>query len=227
MIIINKMLIVSVEGNIGSGKSTLIGKLKERLKTIGDIPIIYIDEPVKVWNTIMDKRGNNIIKRYYEDQKKFAFQFQMMAYITRITQLRRATEQYGGRCIIITERSIETDRQVFAKMLYENETLDNISYTIYLKWFDELSRNLKVNNLVYLKTSPEVSMERVIKRNRPGETISLAYLKNCHDHHENWLEKTNGVLNLDGNIDNSNTDDFERKLDTIKIAVESWSKFAF
>ena len=221
------MLIVSVEGNIGSGKSTLIGELKKQLKTIGDIPIIYIDEPVRVWNTIMDKQGNNIIKRYYEDQKRFAFQFQMMAYITRITQLRQATEQYGGRCIIITERSIETDKEVFAKMLYENGTLDNISYTIYLKWFDELSRGLKVNNLIYLKTSPETSLERVKKRNRPGETISLDYLKNCHNHHEDWLEKTEGVMYLNGNVDNSDKIDFDKKLSAIKIAVESWCKYKF
>jgi deoxyguanosine kinase len=217
------MLIVSVEGNIGSGKSTLISRLKSRFISVGDIPIVYIDEPVKVWNTIMDNQGNNIIKRYYQDQKQFAFQFQMMAYITRITQLRKAIEQYGGRCIIITERSIETDRQVFAKMLYENNTLDNISYTIYLKWFDELSRNLKVNNLIYLQTTPEVSKERVVKRNRPGETISLGYLKNCHEHHEQWLMKTDGVLMINGNIDNSNISDFEQKLSAIKIAVESWS----
>lgn len=219
------MLIVSIEGNIGSGKSTLISQLKSRFTSVGDIPIVYIDEPVRVWNTIMDKEGNNIIKRYYEDQKRFAFQFQMMAYITRITQLRKATEQYGGRCIIITERSIETDKQVFAKMLYESKTLDNISYTIYLKWFDELSRNLKVDNLVYLKTLPNVSMERVIKRNRPGETISLEYLKDCHEHHEEWLQQIGGVLILDGDIDNSNTGDFESKLSAIKIAVESWSKY--
>jgi deoxyadenosine/deoxycytidine kinase len=149
----------------------------------------------------------------------------MMAYITRITQLRKATEQYGGRCIIITERSIETDKQVFAKMLYESKTLDNISYTIYLKWFDELSRNLKVDNLVYLQTRPDVSMERVVKRNRPGETISLDYLKDCHEHHELWLQQTDGVLMLDGDIDNSNISDFESKLSAIKIAVESWSKY--
>lgn len=219
------MLIVSIEGNIGSGKSTLISQLKSRFTSVGDIPIVYIDEPVRVWNTIMDKEGNNIIKRYYEDQKQFAFQFQMMAYITRITQLRKATEQYGGRCIIITERSIETDKQVFAKMLYESKTLDNISYTIYLKWFDELSRNLKVDNLVYLKTLPNVSMERVIKRNRAGETISLEYLNDCHEHHEEWLQQIGGVLILDGDIDNSNTGDFESKLSAIKIAVESWSKY--
>jgi|TARA_R110002012_G_scaffold278402_1_gene466030 deoxyguanosine kinase len=219
------MLIVSVEGNIGSGKSTLISQLKNEITSIGDTPIVYIDEPVRVWNTIMDKEGNNIIKCYYKDQKKYAFQFQMMAYITRITQLRKAVELYDGKCIIITERSIETDRQVFAKMLYENKTLDNISYTIYLKWFDELSRNLTVDNLIYLKTTPSTSFDRVIKRNRPGETISLDYLEDCHEHHERWLQITDGVLYLDGDIDNSVSESFERKVSSIRIALESWYKY--
>ena len=216
------MLIVSIEGNIGSGKSTLISKMQHELTHVGNTPVVYIDEPVRVWNTIMDKHGNNIIKKYYEDQKKYAFQFQMMAYITRITELRKAMEKYNGDCIIITERSIETDKEVFAKMLYEKEILDNISYTIYLKWFEELSRGLKVDQLVYLKTEPETSLKRVIKRNRPGEVISLEYLQNCHERHERWLQKRDGVLLLNGERDIDET--FNYKLLAIKVAIESWNK---
>lgn len=214
------MLIVSIEGNIGSGKSTLISKLRSKLTHIGMTPVIYIDEPVKVWNTIMDKHGDNIIKKYYEDQKKYAFQFQMMAYITRITELRKAMDKYNGECIIITERSIETDKEVFAKMLYESNVLDTISYTIYLKWFDELSRGLKVNQLVYLKTEPETSLKRVIQRNRPGENIPLDYLKDCHKMHEQWLQKSSDVLILNGEHELEET--FDNKLLAIKAAVQSW-----
>ena len=78
-------MIFSVEGNIGSGKSTLIKHLKEQMKEMCGFKIVYLEEPVDIWQTIKDSQGNDIIKRYYEDQKKFAFQFQMMAYITRIT----------------------------------------------------------------------------------------------------------------------------------------------
>ena len=216
------MLIVSIEGNIGSGKSTLISKLRSKLTHIGMTPVIYIDEPVKVWNTIMDKHGDNIIKKYYEDQKKYAFQFQMMAYITRITELRKAMDKYNGECIIITERSIETDKEVFAKMLYQSKILDTISYTIYLKWFDELSRGLKVNQLVYLKTEPETSLKRVIQRNRPGENIPLEYLKDCHKMHEQWLQKSSDVLILNGEPELEET--FDNKLMAIKAAVQSWIK---
>lgn len=216
------MLIISIEGNIGSGKSTLINKLKKEFTSVEMTPVIYIDEPVRVWNTIMDKNGDNIIKKYYEDQKKYAFQFQMMAYITRITELRKAMEKYNGNCIIITERSIETDKEVFAKMLYETKILDNISYTIYLKWFEELSRDLKVNELIYLKTDPETALKRVIKRNRPGETIPIDYLKDCHERHERWLHRRDDVLLLNGERDIDES--FNDKLLVIKTAVGQWNK---
>lgn len=189
-------IIFSVEGNIGSGKSTLIKQLKKHMKHVNGIPIVYLEEPVDIWQQIKDKNGDNIIVKYYQDQKKYAFQFQMMAYITRITQLRKAIEQ-NSKSIIITERSILTDRNVFAKMLHENNTLDDISHEIYLKWFDELSRNLEIHSLIYIKTKPETSLKRVLKRNRPGETIGLDYLQICHNKHEEWILKEPSLI-LDG-----------------------------
>ena len=190
-------MIFSVEGNIGSGKSTLIKHLKKKIHSICGLRVIYLEEPVDIWQTIKDKEGNNIIKRYYDNQKEFAFQFQMMAYITRITQLRKAIQLHKN-CIIITERSILTDKNVFAKMLHDNDTLDEISHQIYLKWFDELSMNLEIESCIYIKTNPETSLKRVLKRNRPGETLSLDYLKICHKNHEEWLQNSENVLLLNG-----------------------------
>ena len=59
----------SVEGNIGSGKSTLIKKLKNEMKYIcnGDACEIvnYLPEPVNIWESIKDKDGKNIILRNF------------------------------------------------------------------------------------------------------------------------------------------------------------------
>ena len=216
------LLIVSIEGNIGSGKSTLISKLKKEFTELrSDCPVYYIDEPVKVWNTITDEKGDNIIKKYYEDQEKYAFQFQMMAYITRISELRKTIDRMSksNYCVIITERSIETDKEVFAKMLHEANVLDTISYNIYLKWFDELSRGLKINNIIYLKTNPETAKKRVAKRNRPGETISLNYLKSCHERHEGWLQNIQDKLLLNGERDIEES--FQDKLLAIKTYISN------
>ena len=77
------MKIFSIEGNIGSGKSTLINFLKE-----SDIDVYYLPEPVDLWNEIKNSSGVTILEKYYQDQKKYAFSFQMMAYISRISQIK-------------------------------------------------------------------------------------------------------------------------------------------
>ena len=78
-------IIISIEGNIGSGKSTLLERLKEVCQL--DPSICFIQEPVDIWNTIKDSSGETILEKYYDDQHKYAFSFQMMAYITRLSVL--------------------------------------------------------------------------------------------------------------------------------------------
>ena len=46
------MYLFSIEGNIGSGKSTFIANLKTKLKHIYGIPVIYVPEPVEGRKTI-------------------------------------------------------------------------------------------------------------------------------------------------------------------------------
>jgi deoxyadenosine/deoxycytidine kinase len=81
--------IISIEGNIGSGKSTFLQYLKEHLTSD---KICFLDEPVDDWLSIVDTNDKNIIERYYDDQKKYAFSFQMMAYISRLSLLKKALQ---------------------------------------------------------------------------------------------------------------------------------------
>ena len=104
--------IISIEGNIGSGKSTMVEYLKQNLQN--DSTICFLQEPVDIWNTITDSNNVNIIENYYKDQKKYAFQFQMMAYISKISLLRETLKNYK---LLITERCIFTDSNVFKNAL--------------------------------------------------------------------------------------------------------------
>ena len=192
--------IFTVEGNIGSGKSTLIKILKQRLSYLGHRSIIYLQEPVDIWESIKDSEGKTIIEKYYENQTKYAFPFQMMAYISRIHQLREILTKYNN-VVVICERSVFTDREIFAKMLHDDKKIEDIEYSIYLKWFDEFANQISIKGIIYIKTDPEICYERIKKRNRKGENISLLYLKNVHNYHENWLQNTQiPVLTIDGNI---------------------------
>ena len=191
------MKIISIEGNIGSGKSTFVEQLKQTLKNDN---ICFLQEPVEQWNKIVDKDGINILEHYYKDNKRWAFSFQMMAYISRLTLLKKAIE--SNYEIIITERSLYTDKHVFCQMLYDNDLIEDIEFTIYNKWFEEF--NILENiQYVYLKTDPEISYERVIKRSRSGETIPLSYLINCSDYHDTWLSNEKDVLYINANVENT------------------------
>ena len=197
--------IFSVEGNVGSGKSTLIKYLKTYFHTKPD-NIIFVDEPVNLWNEIKDKDGKTILSHFYENSEDWAFSFQIMAYISRLAELRRIIKN-NSYATIITERCLHTDRFVFAKMLYDDKKIREIDYQIYLKWFDEFLDEITINGYIYIKTLPEKCHERVIKRNREGETIPLSYLENCDKYHNEWLNKEEKILILDGNLENIQTTD--------------------
>jgi len=184
----------TIEGNIGSGKSTLISKLTKYNH------IVFLPEPVDIWNTICDSAGITILENFYKDPGRYAFSFQMMAYISRLALLRKEIRA-DPDAIIITERSVWTDRYIFAKMLYDDHKISNIDYSIYLKWFDEFIRDIHLSGIIYVKTNPIICQERIILRNRIGETIPLDYSINCHKYHEEWLaSSTAPILTLDGNI---------------------------
>jgi deoxycitidine kinase/deoxyguanosine kinase len=193
--------VIVIQGNIGSGKSTWVNHLKE--KYINRPDICFLQEPVNEWLSIKDANGVNALEHYYNDQQKYAFMFQMMAYISRLTILKRAIESNLYR-IIITERCLFTDRNVFCKMLYDDGLIDIIGYQIYNKWFDEFMNIGAVHyKHIYLRTDPVISKMRVDKRARKEETIPLEYLAKCHNYHDRWLlsPDMDNVVVIDANQD--------------------------
>jgi deoxyadenosine/deoxycytidine kinase len=211
--------IVSIEGNIGSGKSTLLLKLREHFKN--DIKIVFVDEPVSEWETIIDPSdGENIIQKFYKDQEKYSFSFQMMAYISRLSLLKKTIEN-NNNCVIITERSLFTDKYVFAKMLYDDNKIENINYQIYLKWFDTFVNDFPIDYFIYVDTISTNCFTRIMKRSRTGESnIPLEYLQTCHNYHQEMLNILNNVLYINGNMDiNENPSHIENNIDLININI--------
>jgi deoxyadenosine/deoxycytidine kinase len=191
-------VIVSFDGNIGSGKSLTCYEYEKYLKnrmtssaddgkitfpTITSIDeICFLDEPVALWNQVCDKDGVNILTNMYKNIGAYAFKFQMMAYISRLALLRKAVKNPKIK-LIITERSVETDRNVFAKMLYDTGDISHDEFQIYTLWFD-------------------VCLERIGKRSREGETIQPDYIQRCHQYHEHWIHnKKCALLELPANAD--------------------------
>jgi len=198
-----KTTIISIEGNIGSGKSTLFEKLK--IHFANNKNIIFVREPVDIWDSIQDENGTTILEKFYQDQIKYSFSFQIMAYISRINLLKETIKQNPG-VTIITERSLYTDKMVFAKMLYDTHKIEYINYQIYLNLFDTFKNDFNVNNIIYIKTDPDICYNRILKRARNGENnISVDYLQLCDTYHNNMVD----ILECDKIVLNGNVDIYE------------------
>ena len=207
--------IISIEGNIGSGKSTLLAHLKENCPNV-----VFLKEPVDEWEKIQDEKGVTMLEKFYADQTKYSFSFQMMAYISRLKILRDTIRNHPERPItIITERSLNTDKMVFAKMLYDSGKIEHINYQIYLSWFDTFSAEYPVQKHIYVKTDPEICHKRIHIRSRNGEdNIPIDYLVSCSEYHDDMMEVVEGdKLVLDGNVDiYENTEVLSEWIDTIR-----------
>jgi deoxyadenosine/deoxycytidine kinase len=209
---INNNLIVSIDGNIGSGKSTLIENIFKRYK--GKKNIVKVREPVSIWETVIDENGRNILANFYADQSKYAFVFQSLTLSTRSEGLQSALND-NKNSVIITERNLNTDKYVFAQMLHDSGHIDSINMQVYTHMYNALINLCKTSKVIYVKTDPEICHQRVGLRLRNGEeNIPLDYLTSCCNYHTNLIdayEKENvPVLTINGNYNNvDNVDMFE------------------
>ena len=192
--------IITIEGNIGSGKSTLLEHLKQKYKN--DSNIVFLREPVDEWESIKDESGTSMLQKFYADQEKYSFPFQMMAYISRLALFKDAMIK-NPNAIIITERCFYTDNLVFAKMLYDMKKIEHINYQIYLKWFNTFAKDFPINQCIYVKTDPVICHDRIMTRSRTGEdVIPLDYLIECGKYHDEMIEKhmqNIEIILIDGN----------------------------
>ncbi len=198
--------IISIEGNIGAGKTTILDKLQERLS--GNPDIIFLREPVDIWETIRSREtGENILQSFYGNPKKYAFTFQVMAYSTRLSNLRKAITKNPNSSIIICERSLCADKEIFAQMLYDDGTMDDIQYQVYNRFYNEYTCEYKLDSAIYIDADATTCYNRIQLRNRAGESaIDIEYLQKCNQYHDNWLLHQNpnneiDVCRIDANID--------------------------
>lgn len=192
-----RKIIISIEGNIGSGKSTLVKILEKNYKNYKNIH--FLQEPVNIWSNLKNSAGIDILTLFYQDKNRWGYIFQNMAFITRLMQLENILKDNSYN-IIITERSIHTDSNVFRKMLYHDDFIDSLENDLYELWFNHFK--MDGHYFIYLDTSVDNCHDRIIKRNRKGEDlINKSYLVSLDTYHKNWLKNYEDLLVLNGNID--------------------------
>ena len=199
--------LISIDGNIGAGKSHIIKKIRNL-----NNPNIYIaEEPVNDWEKFTDENNKTLLNCFYENQDKYSFSFQMIALITRIDKLNEAI--LSGSKYIITERSILTDYHVFAEMLYDDKLINKIEFDIYRHYYNFFSKTIKslIENMtiIYINTPVDICHERIKTRNRLGEeTISKSYLNSCDSYHKKMIEKCNNKVLIYNDSTDNVIDDF-------------------
>ena len=178
-------IIISVEGNIGVGKSTFTQIIKNAFENS-----CVVTEPVDVWKSMVDMDGDNILNKFYKDTDRWAYTFQNLACITRMIKMEESIKDSKSQYIFL-DRSIGTDKNVFEKMLYDNKKISEIEHNMYNLWCDfyhKYVRSETFNIIIYLRCNPNTAYERIMKRNRDEEkNISLEYLSDVHKYHEQWL----------------------------------------
>ena len=188
-----KPIIVAFEGNIGAGKSTFINYLKTNMPSLLGKKIVYIAEPLQLWQNF---GGVDMLKRFYSNQEKFAFEFQMLATISRLKILEDSIK-INKNAIFVIERCVLSDYHIFTKMLSQQAKLTEQQQMIISLWFSHV--DLTVDYIVYLRTSPVNAYNRCRARNRKGEHVEFNYIDSCHTMYETWLnqETSTKVITLD------------------------------
>lgn len=201
-------LIISIEGNIGSGKTTILNNFENFIlneeNDWNKDNFVFVREPVNIWQSIKDKNSKNILEKFYENPVKYSFAFQVMAYATRTAMLAEAIAQNPNCKYVICERSLEADNMVFAKMLKNENNMEDVEYEIYEYFYKTRKQDMNVDAVVYVDADPSVSLERIKQRDRNGETnITLEYLEKCKRYHDTWLNNAENIqlLQLDTNCD--------------------------
>jgi deoxyadenosine/deoxycytidine kinase len=187
---------IAIAGNIGSGKTTLAGKLGKHYG----------------WQVLYESVENNpYLRDFYEDMKRWAFHLQIYFLNSRFKQV---NEIQTEKKPTVQDRTIYEDAHIFAANLYKSGHINERDYQSYLDIFNSMVGFVKAPDLlIYLRADIPKLVEQIQKRGRDYENaIRLDYLKNLNEHYENWINnyKAGKLLIIDVNhLDFvNNIDDF-------------------
>ena len=163
---------ITVAGNIGVGKSTLVELLCARLG----------------WQPFYEPEARNpYLSDFYQDMAAWGFHSQVFFLANRL-QIHRQIILFPGS--VVQDRSVYEDAEIFAANLYRQGYLSQRDYATYRALYQGIVEFLPPPDLViYLRARPETLMERIARRNRDYERgISREYLEALNDLYEHWIE---------------------------------------
>ena len=175
----NMKTVFTIEGNIGTGKSTTLEILKTRYKT--DNRVAFVDEDVKGWEEC------GLLQGLY-DGTLHKGMFQACALMPQVVKLHEALQKPDVE-MVVTERSPWSNYGVFARSNLDSVHMDAYMY-LYEGMMSLLQYDLNVQ-LTFLDVSPEVASARIQERSRNSEkTVDLDYISLIDQYHRDFIYRT-------------------------------------
>ncbi|XP_058715088.1 deoxyguanosine kinase, mitochondrial [Poecile atricapillus] len=116
----------------------------------------------------------------YREPARWSYTFQTFSCISRLKAMLEPPEEGPPETphpVRVFERSVFSDRYVFAKNLFEAGHLQPLEWAIYQDWHDFLLRHLgprsALHGFLYLHASPQRCLERLRRRARSEEGFTL------------------------------------------------------
>jgi deoxyadenosine/deoxycytidine kinase len=162
---------IAIAGNIGSGKSSLL----DFLTSTYAIGPFY--EP---------NEANPYLADFYRDMQRWAFQSQMFFLSNKFRIHQEADRRQG---VVVQDRTIYEDAEVFATALYRMRKIDRRDWQTYWGFYQTLLKAIQPPDLmIYLKCSIRTLRQRIRGRGRQMEqNIPLTYLKRLDRLYQEWL----------------------------------------
>ncbi|SFR32869.1 2-amino-4-hydroxy-6-hydroxymethyldihydropteridinediphosphokinase [Robiginitalea myxolifaciens] len=169
---------LAIEGNIGSGKTTLAQKISEEFQG----------------KLILERfKDNPFLPRFYEDKERYAFPLEMSFLADRYQQYTEDTGQLD-----LFSRFMISDYDIYKSLIFANITLQAEEFTLYRKLFRLMySEVRKPRVYVYLYQGTERLLEQIARRGRDYEkSIGAEYLEEIHRGYFDFMRSTPDLNSL-------------------------------
>ena len=196
---------ITIAGNIGVGKSTLVQLLAQRTN----------------WEPVFEAVTENpYLADFYQDMRRWSFQSQVF-FLSRRLQQHHALLQ--SRNAIIQDRSVYEDAEIFARNLYLQGDMSERDWYCYSELYQTLVTLLTPPDLViYLRASVPTLRRRITQRGRDYEQkIADTYLAQLNQLYDEWAQNFSHspVLTIDTN--NLDYVQYDTHLDQIWQRIEN------
>lgn len=167
---------IAIEGNIGSGKTTLTKMIGNEFNA----------------RLVLERFADNpFLPKFYKDKERYAFPLEMSFLADRYQQLSDDIAQFD-----LFKNLIVSDYYIFKSLIFSQITLQKDEYKLYRRMFDVMYKEITKPDLyIYLYQNTERLLENIKKRGRLYEKdIQSEYLEKIHKGYFNFI-KTEQNLN--------------------------------